>query len=233
MVALAERRAHVGVPGDAAPARDEIGGAKAAQRDPVSRADVGREPRRPLDDRPAVGVVPAERPLAGVAGELDPDRVRVAATRVPGDVLLADALDDRCRRRRSSGRRPRRPGSRTTARRSRRRRRARRSPSCGSRRRRSRARSPPVLMRALDERIRHAPSRGVGAAAAGSYWYKRPNGTALGAVAPRIRAGGRRRGRMRLLPRGRRRARRREPRRPPRRARVRAARTSSRTRRGT
>ncbi len=70
MVALVERRADVGVTRDASLARDKVGSTQAPERNPVPRAHVGCEPRGAFDDRPAVGVVPAERPLARVAGSI-------------------------------------------------------------------------------------------------------------------------------------------------------------------
>ena len=45
VVALAEGRAHVGMAGDAAPSGHEPGGVQAADRDPVSRAQLTREDR--------------------------------------------------------------------------------------------------------------------------------------------------------------------------------------------
>ena len=137
VVALAERRADVGVARDAAPARDQSAAPKAPHRDPVPRADVGREPRRPLDDRPAVGVVPAER-ASGRAYPASsiPIELRVATARMPGDVLLAHALDDAVGVdavvRRHLGGRVREPPRADLAAPA-----ARRSPSCGSRRHRT------------------------------------------------------------------------------------------------
>ena len=93
VVALPEGRADVCVPRNPTPTADEIGCPEPADRNPVAPAHVGHELRGTLHDGAAERVAPAERSLAGVAGELDPDRVRIAAAGVPGDVVLVHALD--------------------------------------------------------------------------------------------------------------------------------------------
>jgi hypothetical protein len=82
------------MPAEATMTRNDLRRPQATERDVVPQADVRRQLSRPGEHGAAVVVVPLGRFLPGKARELDPDRVRVAAARMPGDVLLANALHD-------------------------------------------------------------------------------------------------------------------------------------------
>jgi low temperature requirement protein LtrA len=97
VVALAVRLAHVDVAGNAPATGDEVVSGQPPHGDPAPAADVGDEGRGAGEHPAGVRVVPLARRLAGEARELDADRGRVAAAGVPGDVGLADALDDAVR----------------------------------------------------------------------------------------------------------------------------------------
>ena len=122
VVALAVRLADLGVPGDPAASRDEVVRDQPADRDPRRGGTRRRRASRPVSSTP-VEYASAQSALVWRAkpASSTPIGVRVAAARVPGDVLLADALDHRSRVDAVVGRDPRDAASRTSARRSRRR----------------------------------------------------------------------------------------------------------------
>ena len=97
VVAPSECGTDVGVAGYSPTPRNEACSSNAPDRYRVPLADVCRQPCRALEHRAAVVVGPRASSLTREARELDADRAGVPATCVPRDVLLPHALDDRLR----------------------------------------------------------------------------------------------------------------------------------------
>ena len=75
----------------------KVGGVEPCDRDRVLLAQVGDQLRRSARAWPSSTRRSSRGRLLGAAGVLDPDPVVVRARRVPADILVADALDDRVR----------------------------------------------------------------------------------------------------------------------------------------